>query len=208
MEELIKNIILNSEENVGFIGDAEEIAEVVFELKDDGVCFYLDDEEIIEMVEDNDILQITKLVCEDCGSVEYQLERVLDEYDDTIPDMLDIFYIDSDLLDCIDVEMLDGEIVEVELQIEEDECDGDCENCPYSEDEDFEDYDEEDLGYALTEELLNSLSEVDSNDIETIVELIANKLNEAFEIGYNEALDDTRLEIDDTIEAINSLRIK
>ena len=202
MEELIKNIILNSEENVGFIGDAEEIAEVVFELKDDGVCFYLDDEEIIEMVEDNDILQITKLVCEDCGSVEYQLERVLDEYDDTIPDMLDIFYIDSDLLDCIDVEMLDGEIVEVELQIEEDECDGDCENCPYSEDEDFEDYDEETMGIALADEFLDSLEEIDEDDGEEVYNLIVEFMQMAYEAGR----DDSLAELTDVFEAIKALR--
>ena len=203
MKELIKNIILNSEENVGFIGDSEEIAEVVFELQDDGVCFYLDDEEIIDMVEDNDILQITKLVCEDCGKVEYHLERVLDEYDDTIPDELDIFYIDSDLFDCIDVEMLEGEIVEVELQIEEDECDGDCENCTLHEEEyEDEDEDEETMGEVLAQELFDSLSEVDKDDFETMVELIVDKLQEAYDSAKMDAL----AELSDTIDAIKSLR--
>lgn len=206
MKELIKNIILNSEENVGFIGDAEEIAEVVFELQDDGVCFYLDDEEIIDMVEDNDILQITKLVCEDCGKVEYHLERVLDEYDDTIPDELDIFYIDSDLFDCIDVEMLEGDIIEVELQIDEDECDGDCENCTLHEeeyeDEDFEDYDEEIMGVALADEFLDSLEEIDEDDGEEVYNLIVEYMQMAYEAGR----DDSLAELSDVFEAIKALR--
>jgi len=205
MKELIKNIILNSEENVGFIGDAVEIAEVVFELQDDGACFYLDDEEIIDMVEDNDILQITKLICEDCEKVEYHLERVLDDEDYTIYDELDTFYIDSDLIDCIDTDMLDGEIIEIELEIDDEEpkCDGDCDNCELSEDDDFED-----LGYTLTDELLSSLSEIDPNDVESIVEMIADKLNEAFEIGYNEGIEDAEDELQESIYAIRALRLE
>ena len=206
MEELIKNIILNSEENVGFIGDSEDIETVVYEMMDDGVNFYLTDEEVADMVDENDVLQITKLVCEDCRKVEYHLERVLDDEDYTIYDELDTFYIDSDLIDCIDIEVLNGEIVEVELQIEDDECYRDCENCTLNDEDkeydDFEDYDEETMGVALADEFLDSLEEIDEDDGEEVYNLIVKYMQMSYQAGK----DDSLAELSDAIDAIKSLR--
>lgn len=211
MEELIREIILNSESDTGFIGDAIEVGNVVFELIEDGVEFGCTEEELDEMIDNNEILQITKIVCEDCQSVQYLLEEVFDEEGDTIPDELETLFIDSDLVDCVELEAFgDTEIVIVELELEDEEpeCDGDCVNCTlHDDDEDYErEIEDEDLGLVLTEELLDSLLEVDSNDVESIVEMIADKINEAFEIGYNEALDDARAEINDLADAVDSLR--
>jgi hypothetical protein len=95
----------------------------------------------------------------------------------------------------------------VELQFDEDECDGNCENCKFSDDEDYEVDDiEEDFGEVLADELLDSLIEVDPDDAEAVYNLIVDKINEAFEIGYQEGLDDSLLELQDTIGAIDSLR--
>jgi len=212
MEELIKNIILNSESDTGFIGDAVEVGNVVLELMEDGVEFDLDYEEVDEMIDNNDILQITKIVCEDCGGVDYFLEEVFDEDGETIPDELETIYIDSDLVDCMELEAFgETEIVVIELEFEDDECDGDCSNCEYSDDEDYEiddDFEEEDLAEVLTDELLDSISEADEDDAQLIYDLIAEKLNEAYEIGYNEALEDAEDELQDGIDAIKSLRIE
>jgi uncharacterized protein (DUF2164 family) len=206
MEELIREIILNSESDTGFIGDALEIGNVVFELMEDGVEFDCDINELDEMMDGNDILQLTKVVCEECESVQYIVEEVFDDEGYTMPDELDTLFIDSDLVDCVDLEAFgDTEIVVVELEFDdEDECDGDCDNCPYSEDYD----EEEDLGCVLTDELISTLSEVDSDDAELVFDLIAEKINEAFEMGYNQAIDDATAELQDSIEAVDSLRLE
>jgi hypothetical protein len=208
MEELIRNIILNSESDTGFIGDAVEVGNVVLDLIEDGVEFNVDVEELDEMIDENDILQITKIVCEDCGEVSYLVEEVFDDEGYTVPDELNTLFVDSDLIDCVDLEAFgDSEIIVVELQFDEDECDGNCENCKFSDDEDYEVDDiEEDFGEVLADELLDSLIEVDPDDAEAVYNLIVDKINEAFEIGYQEGLDDSLLELQDTIGAIDSLR--
>jgi hypothetical protein len=205
--EFIKEIILESETNVGYIGDVNDILEIANDLLEDGVTIYFDEEkELEDIIEDNDILQITKIICEDCGKVKYFIEEVFDEEGYTIPDdELVITYVDSDLLDCIEYSVLDTEIVPVEIEYvdNEPECDGDCDNCTLH-DEEFED---EDLAEVLTDELLESISEVDENDTELIYDLIADKINEAFEMGYQEALEDSLDELQDSIDAIKSLKI-
>jgi hypothetical protein len=111
MEELIMNIILNSESDTGFIGDAVEIGNVVLDLIEDGVEFNVDVEELDEMIDENDILQITKIVCEDCGEVSYLVEEVFDDEGYTVPDELNTLFVDSDLIDCVDLEAFgDSEI--------------------------------------------------------------------------------------------------
>jgi hypothetical protein len=211
MEELIMNVILNSESDTGFIGDAVEIGNVVLDMFEDGVDFGIDLDELDEMIDENDILQITKIVCEDCGLVEYIVEEVFDEEGYTIPDELETLYIDSDLIDCVDLEAFgDTEIIVVELKLEDDneeECDRDCANCKYSDDEDYEVEDiEEDFGEALADELLSSIIEIDPNDAEAVYYAIVDKINETFEIGYKEGVDDSLLELQDAVDAIDSLR--
>jgi len=203
----MEELLLNIEVNTGFIAETEDILELVDYLNEDGITFYYDaDKELEDIIEDNDILQITKIVCEDCGEETYFIEEVFDEEGYTIPDDRLVFtYVDEELLDCIEYTALDTEIVPVEIVYddEETECDGDCSNCELSEEE-FED---EDLGLVLTEELLDSLSEINPDDVESIVELIADKLNEAFEMGYQEGLDSALEEVKDTVDAIKSLRV-
>ena len=207
-------LLLEMNKNVGFIAETEEILEIANELIEDGVTVYFDYEgEFEDMIDNNSILQITKIICEceDCGKVKYFIEEVFDEDGYTIPDdELVITYIDETLLDCIEYTALDTEIIPVDIEYIDDEdeeivCDGDCANCELSEDE-FEDEDFEDLGYTLTDELLSSLSEIDSNDVESIVEMIADKLNEAFEMGYQEGIEISLEEIKDTFEAVKSLK--
>jgi hypothetical protein len=211
----MEELLLNSEVNVGFIAETEDILEVAEYLMEDGITLYYDSEkEIDEIIDNNEILQITKIVCEDCGEETYFIEEVFDEYGYTIPDDELVFtYVDEDLLDCIEYTALDTDIVPVEIEYEDEEpeCNGDCDNCMLHEDTDDEDYEkeieEEDLGYTLTDELLSSLSEINPDDVESIVNMIADKLNEAFAIGYNEALEDSKDELKDSIEAIKSLRL-
>lgn len=213
----MEELLLNIEVNVGFIAETEDILELVDYLIEDGITVYYDEEkELEDIIEDNDILQITKIVCEDCGEETYFIEEVFDEEGYTIPDDRLIYtYVDEDILDCIEYTALDTEIVPIEFEEydedEEDfECDGNCSNCELNDEEEFgeeETMGEEDLGYALTDELLASLHEIDPNDVESIVELIADKLNEAYEFGYQEGLDDSLDEIQDSIDAIKSLKI-
>ena len=205
----MKELLLNSQVNIGFIAEKEIIVDIANDLIEDGVTIYFDyEDEFEDMIENNDILQITKTICEDCEKVMYFIEEVFDEDGYTIPDdELVITYVDSDLLDCIEYTALDTEIIPVEIEYidEEDECDYDCANCELSDEED-EDF--EDLGYTLTDELLSSLSEIDPNDVESIVEMIADKLNEAFEIGYNEGIEVSEDELQESIYAIRALRLE
>jgi len=201
--EFIKELLLNSSENVGFIGETEDILDIVEDLLEDGVTVYFDvEKEFEDIIEDNYILQITKIVCGDCEEVTYFIEEVFDEEGRTIPDdTLVTTFIDEDLLDCIEYTALDTEIVPIEIEYidgEEPECDGDCESC-ILEDE-FED--EETMGEVLAEELFESLAEVDKDDIETMVELIVDKLQEAYDCAKMDAL----AELSDTIDAIKALK--
>lgn len=202
MEELIMNIILNSESDTGFIGDSVEIGNVVLDLIEDGVEFNVDVEELDEMIDENDILQLTKIVCEDCGEVSYLVEEVFDDEGYTIPDELDTLFIDSDLVDCVDLEAFGAtEIVVIELQFDEDfECDGNCDCCEELEENEYDD--EELIGDILADELFESLSEVDKDDFETMVYMIADKLQEAYEYGR----DDSLSELSDAVDAIKALR--
>jgi hypothetical protein len=201
---LMKELLLNSEVNVGFIAETEDILEIVNDLLEDGITIYFDEEkEIEDIIEDNDILQLTKIICEDCGKVKYCIEEVFDEDGYTIPDdSLEITYIDESLLDCIEYTALDTEIVPVsfEYEDEESECNGDCDNCPYSDDEELEDG--ETMGEALAQELFESLSEVDKDDFETMYELIVNKLQEAYDCAKMDAL----AELSDAVDAIKVLK--
>lgn len=206
----MEELLLTSLENVGFIAETEDILELVDYLIEDGITVYYDEEkELEDIIEDNDILQITKIVCEDCGEETYFIEEVFDEEGYTIPDDRLVFtYVDEDLLDCIEYTALDTEIVPVEIEYDEEETEyvEDCSNCMLNYEDEFED--EDFIGDILCEELFESLSEVDKDDIETMIELIADKLQEAYEFGYNNALHNASLEIKDTLEAINSLEIK
>ena len=198
-------LLLNSQVNIGFIAETEEILEITNDLIEDGVTIYFDyEDEFEDMIENNSILQLTKIICGDCEKVTYFIEEVFDEDGNTIPDdELVITYVDEDLLDCIEYTALDTEIVPVVIEYidDEDECDGDCANCELS-----NEY--EDLGYTLTDELLASLSEIDPNDVESIIEMISDKLNEAFEIGYNEGIEDAEDELQESICAIRALRVE
>lgn len=200
----MEELLLNIEVNAGFIAETEDILELVDYLIEDGITVYYDEEkELEDIIEDNDILQITKIVCEDCGEETYFIEEVFDEEGYTIPDDELVYtYVDSDLLDCIEYTALDTEIIPVEIEYEDNdeelECDGDCENCTLEEDE-FED--EERIGDILAQELLDSLAEVDKDDFETMVEIIADKLQESYDCAKMDAL----AELQDTIDAIKSL---
>lgn len=194
----MKELLSNMEVSVGYISESEQILEIANDLIEDGITIYYNAEkELEDIIEDNDILQITKLVCEDCGEVTYFIEEVFDEEGYTIPDdRLMITYVDEELLDCIEYTALDTEIVPVEIVYEdgEFECDGDCENCTFE--------DEELIGDILAQELFDSLAEVDKDDFESMAEIIADKLQEAYEFGR----DDSLAELSDAVDAIKSLR--
>lgn len=204
--EFIKELLLESEVNVGIIAETEVILGIADELMDDGVIIYHNGEkEQEDIVEENSILQLTKMICDDCEKVTYFIEEVFDEEGYTIPDdELAITYVDSDLLDCIEYTALDTEIVPVEIEYvdDEDECDGDCENCTLHKDEDLEDYDEETMGVLLAHEFLDSLEEINEDDGEEVYNLIV----EFMQMAYNAGRDDSLAELTDAFESIKSLR--
>lgn len=200
--EFIKELLLESEVNVGIIAETEVILGIADELIDDGVIVYHNGEKGQEnIVEENSILQLTKIICDDCEKVTYFIEEVFDKEGYTIPDdELVITYVDSDLLDCIEYTALDTEIVPIKIEYYDDEeLECDCGNCTLHE-ENFDD--EETTGEVLAQELFDSLSEVDKDNFETMVELIVDKLQEAYDSAKMDAL----AELSDTIDAIKSLR--
>lgn len=176
MEELIKDIILNSDKKCGFIGEAEDIANVVLDLMYDGVNFNCDKNEVLELLDNNDILQISKLIYKN-GTLDYFIDRIFDKYGNTMPDELETFYIDSNLLDCIDIDMLEGDIVSIE-----DECDGNCEDYEYNEEQIDE---SEDMLEERTDDLINKLLE----NKDCVHCLIKESLEDIYYKGYNDAID-------------------
>lgn len=177
MKELIKNIILNSETDVSFIGDACEVADVVIELMREGLQFTETDYNLVEeMREDNDILSIAKNVYDD-GDVEYFIQEVFGYDGSTLQDDLATIFIDNDLVDCVDLNAFSGgEII--------------CVSYDYDDDE----YDQEPTIKDKLEELLQDTLEEIENGVcdcdKCIHEKIMQMLQSAFEMGYNDGFED------------------
>lgn len=186
MNEIIKNIILNSETDVSFIGDAYEVADVVVELMREGYKFIETDFNLVEeMREENDILSIAKNVYDD-GEVEYFIQEVFADDGSTLQDDLSTIFIDSDLVDCIDLNAFDGEIICVEYDYEDEEyCD--CENCCGCCDCCDEEYEDEITIEEELEDLLqNTLEDIENAECdcdECIYEKIMDMLLEAYDMG-------------------------
>jgi len=209
MQELIKEMILNSEESgTVFIGDGIEIGETVLELMEDGVQFCEADFDYVEnLIEENDILAIAKNIYED-GEIEYFIEKVFSKDGETLEDDSDIVFIDSDLADCIDIKKFSGMVMLVECTYEndsEEECNYDCDNCEYSDDEDYEkEIEEEDTTEILFEELLSSIDELDLDKylVGNIYNLIKDTISDAIEMGYEEGFDDCLKDVRESIDHI------
>lgn len=186
MKELIKNIILNSETDVSFIGNAYEVADVVIELMREGLQFTETDFNLVEeMREDNDILSIAKNVYDD-GEVEYFIQEVFGYDGSTLQDDLSTIFIDDDLVDCIDLNAFNGEIICVSYDCDdEDYCD--CENCCGCCDCCDEEYDEElTIEEELQELLQDTLEDIENAECdcdECIYEKIMDMLLEAYDMG-------------------------
>lgn len=198
MKELIKNIILNSESDVSFIGDAYEVADVVTEMMREGFEFVETDYNFIEeMREENDILSIAKNVY-DYGDVEYFIQEVFGYDGSTLEDgVAKTVFIDSDLVDCVDLDAFEGEIISVECDYEDEEyCD--CEDCCGCYDEDYEDeydeYDEEVTVEDELEELLqDTLEDIENGECgcdQCIYEKIMCMLLKTYEIGFSDGYDE------------------
>lgn len=176
MNEIIKNIILNSETDVSFIGDAYEVADVVVELMREGYKFIETDFNLVEeMREESDILSIAKNVYDD-GEVEYFIQEVFADDGSTLQDDLSTIFIDSDLVDCIDLNAFDGEIICVEYDYEDEEYCG-C-------DEEYED--EITIEEELEDLLQDTLEDIENAECdcdECIYEKIMDMLLEAYDMG-------------------------
>lgn len=185
MKNLIKETVLNSEDTMSFIADSDVIAEVAIELLDDGVEFVETDlSDILAMVKENDILAIEKNVYSD-DTIEYFIEKIFDEDGYTLEDNIATVYIQSDLVDCVDLEAFEKEIIVVEL----DEC-CDCEYCNCYSDEYIE---EEDIQQLLVDHLnyaLKEISEIGENNDEMVYDRILELLNDVFDEGYELAIAD------------------
>lgn len=182
MKELIKNIILNSETDVSFIGDACEVADVVIELMREGLQFTETDYNLVEeMRENNDILSIAKNVYDD-GDVEYFIQEVFGYDGSTLQDDLATIFIDNDLVDCVDLNAFSGEII--------------CVSYDYD-DEDYCDCDEYDEEPTLEEELqellqttLEDLEDTECN--QCIYNKLFEMLLEAYDMGYDDGFEDAQ----------------
>lgn len=179
MKELIKNIILNSETDVSFIGDACEVADVVIELMREGLQFTETDFNLVEeMREDNDILSIAKNVYDD-GDVEYFIQEVFGYDGSTLQDDLATIFINNDLVDCVDLNAFSGEII--------------CVSYDYD-DEDYCECDEElTLEDELEELLQDTLDEIENGVCDCdkcIHEKIMQMLQSAYEMGYDDGFED------------------
>lgn len=200
MEELIKELILNSEESsTTFIGDAIEVGNVVIELMEDGVEFVEDDFESVEdLIEENDILSIGRNVYED-GTIDYFIEKVLTNNGDTLIYGSKVTFIDSDLFDCINIDRIYGDIIVVEAELADEECNGDCEDCYYQEEDEIDEQEMEDI---LFNELLEEIDELKMDDdlVDNIFDLIRSKIADAYYVGISEGYDNSIYEMQETLD--------
>lgn len=184
MKNLIKETVLNSQDTMSFIADSDVIAEVAIELLDDGVEFVETDlSDILAMVKENDILAIEKNVYSD-NTIEYFIEKIFDEEGFTLEDNIATVYIQSDLVDCVDLEAFEKKVIIVEL----DEC-CDCKYCNCYSNE----CSEEDIQQLLVDHLnyaLKEISEIGENNDEMVYDRILELLNEVFDEGYELAIAD------------------
>lgn len=138
-KEFIIDTLLNTEDNVNFMLNAQLATEIAMELLGCGIEF-VEGRDMYELIKDNEILSVAKNVYND-GEKEYFFQPVLSESGVTLADESDYIFIESDLLEIIDETRLSGQVIELsdeedEYDLSEDclglcndcECDSDC-NC-------------------------------------------------------------------------------
>jgi len=216
----IIGIILNSVENElssNLILDSEIAYDIAKELlyKFDANFEYQDSNIFDELLEENDILSLFTTCSED-GKVRHFLGTIFDNDGMTYPDEdSDIIYIQDSLYDCIDTDVFEGQvsilvddveefknIVKALKEDENEECDSDCSNCPYNDDEDYEKEIEEDPIEVLLGELLDTLSEIKPSDIKGFNIALRDKLIESFEMGLDEGYENAVEEIKETLDGM------
>jgi hypothetical protein len=135
-KEFIIEELLDSQESISFILNAQLATEIAKELLEYGIEF-TECDDFYELITQNDILSIAKNVYDD-GQEDYFFENVLAENGQTLWNESDVVYIESDLLDIIDESRLSGLVVELSDDEDySDECLGDCEYCNGCDDEDL-----------------------------------------------------------------------
>lgn len=170
LKTFVKNVITNSEDSLNFILDTDSIIEITEELLEEGIEFVeFDYDEFLDIADENDILSLAKNTYED-GTQEYFVDGVFGNNGVTLMDESDYVYIDSDLLDCVDISKFSGTVIEISDEEEDDcecchcsecedeegdlsdECLGDCQSCDGCEED-------KDLESMTEEEILNYISE-------------------------------------------------
>lgn len=188
----IVGLLLEAEEqevNLQVILDSDLAYDVAKELQYTlGKEFCMDSEDDFEIdLNENDILGVAVSVYED-GEVEYFLQPVMNDDGETYGDEVsDIVFVQDEIVDCLDLDEFHCEVVileEMENDEVSEECNQDCDNCPYNEDIDQE----EDVTEVLFDELMSSIDDLekDENLAENIFDLIFDKLDEAYDIGFSE----------------------
>lgn len=191
----IVGLLLEAEEqevNLQVILDSDLAYDVAKELQYTlGKEFYMDSEDDFEIdLNENDILGVAVSVYED-GEVEYFLQPVMNEDGETYGDEVsDIVFVQDEIVDCLDLDEFRCEVVVLEESEDDElteECNQDCDNCPYNEDIE----DEEDVVEVLFDELMSSIDELEKDEdlVENILDLIFDKMAESYDMGIEDGYD-------------------
>lgn len=125
----IKNVITATEDSINFILPTDSILEITEELLEEGIEFVeFDYDEFLDLADENEILSLAKNTYKD-GTQDYFVDKVFSNSGITLYDESDYVYIDSDLLEDIDVTKFSGDIIELGEEEENEECDGNCKCC-------------------------------------------------------------------------------
>jgi hypothetical protein len=162
MKDFIIDTILDSENTINFILNAQLATEIATELLQCGIEF-IECDDFYELIKNNEILSIAKNTYED-GEEDYFFQSVLSKNGVTLGDDSDFIYIESYLINVIDLKKFNGQIIKLPDDEDfDDECLGDC-NCCECEDCDcneeiYEYYDEEDNDTSTYEQLSDLIEE-------------------------------------------------
>ena len=175
--------------------DSDLAYDIAMELHCDlGIDFeYCTEDIFAELLSKNEILSVS-MICSNDGRVKFYLESIFNKIGETlIDDYSDVIWIQDDLVDCINMEKFNTDEICIfvgDKELDEEECNHDCANCKFNDDdEDYEkelENNEESLFEALATEMLVSIGEYATNDKELTFKIICDKIEEVYELGKSD----------------------
>lgn len=178
---IIKEMIINSNvESIIYVGKVKNIAEIYYEMLEEGYNFFEEDDYspdgIIDSLEDEDIIAIGKNKYRD-GEVEYFVQEIFNDDGEQLYDDSEVVLVDEEIADELELDKFENGIIT--LSVDEEDYKGENEL-------------DEILG-NIVENVLDGLS----NDEVCPHCLIKEVLSDLYELGYNDAVLEIKEKLND-----------